>query len=1347
MEEIKICPYPGLRPFNDDESIFFRGREKNIDTIIELFEKKKFMMLTGASGDGKSSLVYAGIVPKARAGLFKAKYNNWAVADFRPERSPLNNLTHALNKHLKFESEEQLKNEISLGFTSLIKTYKNSPLYIENKNFDEADEAQKKQLKRKAANLLIIADQFEEFFTNAENFNNGAASVESQTVINILLETAKTALAEDIPIYIVCTMRSDYIGQCAAFRGLPEYIGFSQFFVPRLKRKEIQQVIEEPAMLNGDKVSDRLVQRLLFDINDGLDQLPILQHALNQIWKIADNGRQTMDLIHYAKVGGIPANELPQEDKALFDTWFEALPDFKKQLFKNPSLENILNAHANELLENAYEICITRHPNLKEFFTPELSYLVIKTTFQCLTKIDASRAVRNRMTLQEITDIIDHPAIDVKTVGKILDLFRQQGNTFIKPFITEEQSTQKTHKHTVLDITHESLIRNWDILKTWAYEEYDNLINFEDFNKQLQRWINSGKTNGYLLPIGPLTFFENWYLTCKPNKFWLARYDESEMSFEAKVVKAEETLLETENFIKKSANKLFLTRTVMKYGANKIIALFGLILLIGACTFYYLDYRKKQNNYVINEIEEKGIQLLTNNKIKPKVKADFIISYERLHPGTFVNLLNNLNSDTLAYDIALEMFLKCQNFNDFEKPKVNPIIFTLTDYLSKTLNKIYSDEKAIKNDLFFKRYGEFIRLCLFIKSYEKKSHESIDELITQNVDRLYHNYIIAKLDEPIDSLKFDPIIFNNAIELVLNFSNNKEERAKTILSKISPFDDELSRNRFNKLYAKNKRIGENSQFFSHNGGYQELGYLYAITTNHTKVIQCLDSIIKYNPEYKSYRILDFTTLGHFILSNTKFDNQSVNEIFKKYESYTGIPHLKLIESHIHKLQPFVALWEILKREGFGSKSPYNNLLKLYLYRNAEEIFEYYLHEIKKEIKDAQELNYKLALFYKLKGSIPFDRSINEKDFNYKKAFNYYSTLPKDFLNQNLTLGIAGSLDSKLIKRSVLFLYPKPINETESWYPYRIEWHPENTYFQNFIINNYPLNEIYHSENEWAGFENFLYSYYTRKVYDRNANLKFDYKVIDIAELWMKKNKLSKEKIDSNFVFLINCHRYFEREDTLNAMKYYNKIDEKKIVSEEFQKVERPRDEVHKFLIKAIAEQFAIYGKIKQSTNLIYSFREGALRRNCLMDISYKLVQNGKVENSFIFLDSLYKEIDKEPKFGLRLLQVNAMIGGQEMHRLSTKLIKETDDRYKARAILMHVRGLVFNGYYYKAIMSIPDYISTSAELELYTEIMKGEIKTKVAKQNTYNYFWDYDDELKNSQITADEENAYGFIVL
>ena len=310
-----ICPYTGLRSFTEEESLYFKGRDQQVDQITVLLEQNKFLMVTGASGEGKSSLIYAGLLPNAKAGFFKAKYTNWVVADFRPERSPVNNMAEALAE--TFDSKPStIETELRRGYSSLIDLYTNSDFYIDetDDHWQNLSEPEKNERERKAANLMVIVDQFEEFFTNPENFYKEAPSQDSQIVVNLVLETARIAIKKNIPVYIVCTMRSDYIGQCSAFRGLPEYIGFSQFFVPRLKRKDLKQVIEEPAILSGNRISQRLIERLVYDIADGVDQLPILQHALSQIWLVADQGRQEMDLIHYAKVGGMPVNELPDEE-------------------------------------------------------------------------------------------------------------------------------------------------------------------------------------------------------------------------------------------------------------------------------------------------------------------------------------------------------------------------------------------------------------------------------------------------------------------------------------------------------------------------------------------------------------------------------------------------------------------------------------------------------------------------------------------------------------------------------------------------------------------------------------------------------------------------------------------------------------------------------------------------------------------------------------------------------------------------------------------------------------------------------------------------------------------------
>src|SRR5882672_336419 len=130
ISEVNICPYTGLRSFSEDEALYFKGRESQTDQMTLLLEKNKFLMVTGASEEGKSSLIFAGLIPNARAGFFKARYNNWVVADFRPERSPVKNMSHALARAIS-TGASTAETELMRGFSSLVDLYKNSELFID----------------------------------------------------------------------------------------------------------------------------------------------------------------------------------------------------------------------------------------------------------------------------------------------------------------------------------------------------------------------------------------------------------------------------------------------------------------------------------------------------------------------------------------------------------------------------------------------------------------------------------------------------------------------------------------------------------------------------------------------------------------------------------------------------------------------------------------------------------------------------------------------------------------------------------------------------------------------------------------------------------------------------------------------------------------------------------------------------------------------------------------------------------------------------------------------------------------------------------------------------------------
>lgn len=597
MYQEKICPYPGLRPFNEEESIFFRGREEHIEKITRQLEEKKFLMLTGASGDGKSSIVYAGIIPNARAGFFKAKFNSWLIADFRPERSPLKNLAQSLSEKLGYTDVDYVEKELGYGFSSLINLYKKSAFFLDVNAADyiALQEPEQKKKKRKAANLYILVDQFEEFFTNSENYNNGKPSVTSQLVVNLLLETARIALAEDLPIYIVCTMRSDYIGQCAVFRGLPEYIGYSQFFIPRLKRKEIHQVIEEPATLSGNQISNRLIETLINDC-DGQDQLPILQHALNQIWKShAQENAVQMDIIHYAKVGGIDSQLIPDDEQGQFKKWHTLQSPYKQKLLENASLSNVLNLHARELFENAGDYYVS-YTGKK--ITKEEAQLLLKQIFTCLTKINDSKAVRNRATVLEVKQILGGN-IDNSMIEGLVNLYRESNNTLLKPFINTTAEPASPHSKAlkdadILDITHESLIRNWADLTEWTKQDNENVSILEDFKKQVIRWETKKRSTDYLLTIGSLSYFKAWYKQINPNPHLLAKYDLSVSSPDAKVEEAKLFIASAKAFLKISEANIKRTRRLVIFVAASIA-----LILIGFSSWAY-----KERNEAIRKSEE-----------------------------------------------------------------------------------------------------------------------------------------------------------------------------------------------------------------------------------------------------------------------------------------------------------------------------------------------------------------------------------------------------------------------------------------------------------------------------------------------------------------------------------------------------------------------------------------------------------------------------------------------------------------------------------------------------------------------------------------------------------------------
>jgi WD40 repeat protein len=378
--------YPGLRPFRRDESILFFGRQEHVDELLGRLEETSFLAVVGLSGGGKSSLVLAGLVPALERGHLGGSGPLWQIVEMRPGSDPLGALAAALDQALG-ESPGRAS-RLRSGRLGLV---------------DAASPG-----RTPGANLILVVDQFEELFRFQRDFKD--KSHEAAEFVRLLLAASGEYEAR---LYVVITMRSDYLGECARFPGLPEALNGSQYLTPRLHRDQLREAITGPAMLRGVEVQEGWLELVLDDTSANRDQLPVLQHVLRQMWNRTGRGSEIGAVDFYA-VGGLKA--LDQHADAVYD------------------------ASGNKELA--------------------------RRVFQCLT--ESAEPGRENRRPRKMQELVDETGADFAAVKQVVDHFREEGCNFLSP-----PQDREITPDTVIDIMHESLIRGWTQLKEWARTDAD----------------------------------------------------------------------------------------------------------------------------------------------------------------------------------------------------------------------------------------------------------------------------------------------------------------------------------------------------------------------------------------------------------------------------------------------------------------------------------------------------------------------------------------------------------------------------------------------------------------------------------------------------------------------------------------------------------------------------------------------------------------------------------------------------------------------------------------------------------------------------------------------------------
>ena len=409
-------PYPGLRAFRREESDLFFGREGCIDQMVDRLAATRFLAVLGPSGSGKSSLVRTGLLEALELGFLAQAGSRWTIVTMNPGDRPIANLAAAL---LSPEAADTA-DAVTLNAKLLASYLTRGPRSVVEWCLDGHLTA--------GRNLLLLVDQFEELFRYADY----AGREQADAFVSLLLESSRAA---EVPIYVVLTMRSEFLGACTLMPGLAERINAGLYLSPRMTREETREAIEGPAGVCAFSIEPALVSRLLNDLSsfapwddersaDQLqmlsrraDQLPLMQHVLNRLWlrAAAENaGPVVLKLQDYATLGG---------------------------------LSGALDAHASEIVDALGD-----------------DAPVVEIVFRALVAgVSLANAVRRPIRLGDLTRVAGDRR---DAVIRVVNAFRTPDCNFLTP-----AADVSLRDDTVIDISHESLIRQWSQLAYWLEQE------------------------------------------------------------------------------------------------------------------------------------------------------------------------------------------------------------------------------------------------------------------------------------------------------------------------------------------------------------------------------------------------------------------------------------------------------------------------------------------------------------------------------------------------------------------------------------------------------------------------------------------------------------------------------------------------------------------------------------------------------------------------------------------------------------------------------------------------------------------------------------------------------------
>jgi len=484
-------PYPGLRPFQPDESEYFYGRDVEVDQVMARLRDRRFVAVIGGSGSGKSSLVLAGAIARLRSFAIKDAGDFWAPVVATPGTNHVEGDSPVRRLARKFCGELIDMPDASARFESCVAILrrKNGLGELVERFGGQLKNAEGVSLDRMQVNFLFLLDQFEELF-HPSNAREPIAG-DCRDLVDRIVEQFKQPHPQ---VCVALTMRSEHLNDCPRYEELPDAINAASYLVKRLGPEQLRQAIEQPvlrylrkqvaeqrserrqariagkAMPPAQPVPDsipidpELITRLLDDSKavlagqDHADQLPLLQHLLFWVWHEAS-----------ARCAGKP----------LVDSLTPG--DLRRAVCPMPGAEaQPLGASVNTLeacLENRCELIFSRYPAEQEAWEAVFRSLAFKEPNTGTYTQQRASMVELRKRLQLDPGGDDNDALALH----------------LQPWMAPHGYLHWDTGSRTVKVAHETLIRRWQRFRHWIDEEDRQFHVYLRLLEDCERWVRAGR--------------------------------------------------------------------------------------------------------------------------------------------------------------------------------------------------------------------------------------------------------------------------------------------------------------------------------------------------------------------------------------------------------------------------------------------------------------------------------------------------------------------------------------------------------------------------------------------------------------------------------------------------------------------------------------------------------------------------------------------------------------------------------------------------------------------------------------------------------------------------------------